>query len=435
MAENFSEEEGKDDTDRDYSPFSDEETEGSFSSESASEVIDMEWEEGKFSDAELQDETDNSSKMDDESESVSGCSSEILSDCNVDVIQDYDFESCKEETACFEGEVAEEIFTGRDMEIQESGQQSASSIYDQISCAEDEFDNVSSKKENLEEDNNIDCMHILMAATSSMEEPSEEMRITAAEAENMMNPTEVTEEGSSNNPVDESSEDNETNGGQNGNQKTEEASDTDKQVDYSSDILEETDQATDAAEVSEECPSADSTPEPQEAAFPKIEENINSSNLEQDIDQNQNALLKGRHVCEDQDDIKQKNPPETMEDSKSENGTMEAENKAEQQSQRPLTFSRLEQSKHDQDELCNKWNRSRRGIKDLEDETTRKFNPREPNYLPFMAEPEGEKVDLRHQMMDERKNSEEWMIDYALQQTVTKLAPLCLLKLSKLSLQ
>ncbi|KAG5539151.1 hypothetical protein RHGRI_019641 [Rhododendron griersonianum] len=53
----------------------------------------------------------------------------------------------------------------------------------------------------------------------------------------------------------------------------------------------------------------------------------------------------------------------------------------------------------------------------------REFNPRDPNYLTVEPDPEAEKVDLRHQMMDERKNSEEWMLDYALQQTVFKLAP------------
>lgn len=53
----------------------------------------------------------------------------------------------------------------------------------------------------------------------------------------------------------------------------------------------------------------------------------------------------------------------------------------------------------------------------------RGFNPREPNYLPITPDPEMEKVDLRHQDLDDRKNSDEWMIDYALQQTVTKLAP------------
>ncbi|GFY92178.1 plant calmodulin-binding protein-like protein [Actinidia rufa] len=60
---------------------------------------------------------------------------------------------------------------------------------------------------------------------------------------------------------------------------------------------------------------------------------------------------------------------------------------------------------------------------DKESEEAKKFNPQEPNYLPVVPDPEAEKVDLRHQMMDERRNSEEWMIDYALQQAVTKLAP------------
>lgn len=66
-------------------------------------------------------------------------------------------------------------------------------------------------------------------------------------------------------------------------------------------------------------------------------------------------------------------------------------------------------------------NRRKRPVEELEE--PRQFNPREPNYLPIEPDPDAEKVDLRHQMMDERKNAEEWMLDYALQQTVTKLAP------------
>lgn len=56
-------------------------------------------------------------------------------------------------------------------------------------------------------------------------------------------------------------------------------------------------------------------------------------------------------------------------------------------------------------------------------EQLKDFNPRAPRFLDPETDPEAEKVDLRHQMMDERKNAEEWMIDYALQQAVTKLAP------------
>ncbi|XXG50517.1 hypothetical protein AAC387_Pa02g4513 [Persea americana] len=47
----------------------------------------------------------------------------------------------------------------------------------------------------------------------------------------------------------------------------------------------------------------------------------------------------------------------------------------------------------------------------------KKFNPRPPQYLLPVPDPEAEKVDLRHQIMDERKNAEEWMIDHALQKT------------------
>ncbi|XP_039136505.1 calmodulin binding protein PICBP-like [Dioscorea cayenensis subsp. rotundata] len=53
----------------------------------------------------------------------------------------------------------------------------------------------------------------------------------------------------------------------------------------------------------------------------------------------------------------------------------------------------------------------------------RVFNPRSPNFLPCQPEPDNEKVDLKHQEMDDRKNAEEWMVDYALRQAVTKLSP------------
>ncbi|KZV47287.1 midasin [Dorcoceras hygrometricum] len=65
--------------------------------------------------------------------------------------------------------------------------------------------------------------------------------------------------------------------------------------------------------------------------------------------------------------------------------------------------------------------RCRRSIEESNEEG--QFNPREPNFLPLEPEPEAEKVDLRHQELDEKKNAEEWMVDYALRQTVTKLGP------------
>lgn len=63
----------------------------------------------------------------------------------------------------------------------------------------------------------------------------------------------------------------------------------------------------------------------------------------------------------------------------------------------------------------------KRFIKALE--KVRKFNPRGPRYLPLEPDPEAEKVNLRHLDMDGRKNAEEWMLDYALQQVVAKLTP------------
>ncbi|GAU17919.1 hypothetical protein TSUD_330430 [Trifolium subterraneum] len=63
----------------------------------------------------------------------------------------------------------------------------------------------------------------------------------------------------------------------------------------------------------------------------------------------------------------------------------------------------------------------KRFIKALE--KVRKFNPREPRYLPLEPDSEDEKVQLRHQDMAERKGTEEWMLDYALRQVVSKLTP------------
>ncbi|KAJ0262319.1 Plant calmodulin-binding protein-like protein [Hirschfeldia incana] len=57
-----------------------------------------------------------------------------------------------------------------------------------------------------------------------------------------------------------------------------------------------------------------------------------------------------------------------------------------------------------------------------ETEDSREFNPREPNYLPIAVDADTEKVDLKHQDMNGRKNAEDWMFDYALQRAVTKLS-------------
>lgn len=58
-----------------------------------------------------------------------------------------------------------------------------------------------------------------------------------------------------------------------------------------------------------------------------------------------------------------------------------------------------------------------------EDEYMRGFNPRAPNFLPLELDPDSEKVDLKHQTAEDRKNAEEWMIDYALRRAVNNLGP------------
>ncbi|KAG8372045.1 hypothetical protein BUALT_Bualt12G0025800 [Buddleja alternifolia] len=68
-----------------------------------------------------------------------------------------------------------------------------------------------------------------------------------------------------------------------------------------------------------------------------------------------------------------------------------------------------------------KWILLQRFIRELE--KVKKFNPKKPQHLPLNPDPEAEKVNLRPQTVDERKRSEEWMLDYALRQAVGQLAP------------
>ncbi|KAJ6392858.1 hypothetical protein OIU77_022358 [Salix suchowensis] len=119
----------------------------------------------------------------------------------------------------------------------------------------------------------------------------------------------------------------------------------------------------------------------------------------------------------------EKREVEVCNESDVEESILSASNGTSTGSKRPFVYTRGNPDP-ELHETCNnrKWTfGDKKPIMDLEEE--REFNPREPNFLPVVPDPEAEKVDLRHQMMDERKNSEEWMIDYALRQTVTKLAP------------
>ncbi|EES02053.1 uncharacterized protein LOC8062327 [Sorghum bicolor] len=60
---------------------------------------------------------------------------------------------------------------------------------------------------------------------------------------------------------------------------------------------------------------------------------------------------------------------------------------------------------------------SQEGVKQM-----RPFKPKPPNFLPAETGPEAEKVDLKHQEVDDRRAAEEWMVDYAIRKEVKKLA-------------
>ncbi|KAL0339726.1 UNVERIFIED_CONTAM: Calmodulin binding protein PICBP [Sesamum radiatum] len=68
-----------------------------------------------------------------------------------------------------------------------------------------------------------------------------------------------------------------------------------------------------------------------------------------------------------------------------------------------------------------KWILLQRFIRELEKVT--KLNSRKTRPLALDPEPEAEKVNLRPQTVDGKKNAEEWMLDYALRQAVGQLAP------------
>lgn len=55
-------------------------------------------------------------------------------------------------------------------------------------------------------------------------------------------------------------------------------------------------------------------------------------------------------------------------------------------------------------------------------EITREFNTRPPNFHPKKPAQDTEKVSLQLQIINERKNAEEWRIDYAMQQAISKLS-------------
>ncbi|KAJ0258770.1 Plant calmodulin-binding protein-like protein [Hirschfeldia incana] len=112
---------------------------------------------------------------------------------------------------------------------------------------------------------------------------------------------------------------------------------------------------------------------------------------------------------------------ETLEDNKAEDHKEELQDQTEETTKVPYNRKQKPCNQEDSDATMS-WTITK-GKKPLgETEDLKEFNPREPNYLPLVPDADAEKVDLKHQDIDERKNSEDWMFDYALQRAVTKLS-------------
>ncbi|KAG5583474.1 hypothetical protein H5410_054101 [Solanum commersonii] len=109
--------------------------------------------------------------------------------------------------------------------------------------------------------------------------------------------------------------------------------------------------------------------------------------------------------------------------SKSDEGNVTRDNTGspEKQENKELVTNKAEKKAPTHWSNLKRWIILQRFVKELE--KLRKFNPRKPRYLPLEPDPEAEKVNLKHQIEDERKSAEEWMLDYALQKAISQLAP------------
>ncbi|CAN6831682.1 hypothetical protein Bca4012_029053 [Brassica carinata] len=112
---------------------------------------------------------------------------------------------------------------------------------------------------------------------------------------------------------------------------------------------------------------------------------------------------------------------ETLNDNKAEDHKEELQGQTEETKKAPYN-RKQKPSNQEESDVTMSWT-IMKGKKPLaETEDLKEFNPREPNYLPLVEDADTEKVDLKHKDIDERRNSEDWMFDYALQRAVTKLS-------------
>lgn len=424
--------------------------------EAGSEATDMEWEEGHLSDSELDSESHVNVgcfldvKNPDSQNDYLISSDDIASSCSEKIMADEILrEPFAEESACSEEQSddgdSERDYMHQDSEIHESSQESESLSYNQLSLTEDAFQDLKAEEEEEEESRETETKSISTEKPSaSMEESNME---PIANGEDSQEKNRDMEAENAIREIDRQLGDEASNDEQkhqtlqddlDGMEEKEQA-DADKIMGHK---MTETCQPDDTAgdcNSSEEIDDKSFSDEAQNNLFDGNSKSsivVKEENLDKDEGEAKKLRISSSMYAEEQSDPRIYKIC-TVENSIEEVDNMEMEDKNSDAANLSTTVNGItspqmesaffhagtNSTKELPDNCSNrKWTiRSKRPIK--EEEELRQFNPRDPNYLPLVPDPEAEKVDLRHQMMDDRKNAEEWMIDHALQRTVNKLAP------------
>ena len=432
--------------------------------EVGSEATDMEWEEGHLSDSELDSESHVNVgcfldiKNPDSQNEYLISSDDIASSCSEEIMADEILlELVAEESACSEEKSddgdSELDCMHQDSEIHESSQVSKSLCYNQLSLTEDACQDLKAEEE---ESGKTETKSISTEKPSaSMEEPNME---PIANGEDSQEKNRDMEAENVIREIDHQLGDEET---IHARKETDEALNDEQEHQTLQDDLdgmEEKEQAdadkilghkmTEPCQPEDTAGDCNSSEEIDDKSFSDETQNnpsdghskgsvvVEEENLEKDEGEAKKLRISSSMYAEEQSDPRIYKIS-TVENSIEEVDNMEMDEKnsdaanlstavngiTSPQMESTFFHAGTNSTKELPDNCSNrKWTiRSKRPIK--EEEELRQFNPRDPNYLPLVPDPEAEKVDLRHQMMDDRKNAEEWMIDHALQRTVNKLAP------------
>ncbi|KAF5445953.1 hypothetical protein F2P56_031624 [Juglans regia] len=401
-----------------------------------SEVTDMEWEEGHLTPSEQDSEADYSIKIDAESDLNAGCSIDQNPDFHNEyvIISDDNVSSCNEVILA---DVPRELFAA-----------------EESACSEAQYDEGDSEVDSLSQNLEIhehslafekkNCNHMSSnenafeeSKTAEDENGQSEKKLISTETPSFVEPSANSEDSHEKNGVEAENLLPETNpqlgdDGTNCTSKATGEASNDEQMHTTlqdaGDGIEQKEQADDAMDdepqtnVSDGHSNSSSVIEDQNLEKGQREAKSSKISSSMDDERQSNPRLKKSNSAEEcveeveKVEVEDKSELEAADASKIIDGITSPETKT---TYLPAGSNSTQEFP---DSCKGKWTtRCKRQVND--EEELRKFNPREPNYLPIVPDPEAEKVDLKHQMEDERRNAEEWMLDYHLQQAVTKLAP------------